>query len=163
MQAIICKREYDPECGDLFEELCELGIHYTIIESLDQLEQVLPGLDQDKPFLMYQNSQWRIDRPKEILQWHTEHPEFDWIALPNEEGEQTGVSYMPSQAVVFRDTVITHNAVRDKDVWPFLLRTYGNDLIKVRYKKPDVKPPHIFVLAHSRPEYLCLTLNSLLY
>lgn len=163
MQAVICKSAHDPDCSDLLAELRDKGINYHFIDSLQQLPSALPKLDQTKPFLIYTNSQIRIDHPDLILSWHASHPEFDCVGYADDEDKPLGISFMPDKATVFRDTVVSRRAVRDEGTYPYVLRSYQDIPLKVRTKRPDCKPPAIFVLAHMRADYLKLSLNSLLY
>jgi hypothetical protein len=161
MQAIIYKDPYDPPCDDLEEHLQKVGIEYFYIKSLTELKDAVKKLNPKLPFLFYRNSLMRMPLPELILKWHEENPECKNVAVPFKNIPQL-VSFYPEQIEVLRD-IVTTTELKEGNNSNFVIQSIGGTKIEITLKKPKTKPLFIFVKAFNRPEYLKLSLNSLLY
>jgi len=163
MQAVICKEKHDPDCDALEEYLSNYNILCHYINSLGDIEALLPNLNQDSPFLLYRNSLMRIPHPEKILAWISLHPEFDSVQVKDIYHNKIHTCYWPKRTHFSRDTVVSEKDLKDEEAYPFALESVDNIPARITYTKPDITPPHIFVITHHRDVYLRLSLNSLLF
>jgi len=163
MQAVICKEKHDPDCKELEDYLSHHNILCHYINNLSEIEDLLPKLNPESPYLLYRNPLMRIPHPEKILAWLTLHPEFDSVQAKDVYNNKIHTSYWPSRTHFSRDTVVSEKDLKDEEAYPFALSAVDNVPARITYDKPDVGPAHIFVLAHHRDVYLRLSLNSLFY
>jgi len=157
-QALIVADQYDPVdvIDDLLRELEAEGISVFVSNTVKDISNVLPQLQADKPFLYYKNCQTRIRNPRLLLEWHWSNIGFHNVRLRGEY-----VTFIPNRSVVFRDELINSCVLVGTEAFVFDISQF--DVVDLFYRKPNVRPPHIFVYSKDRPDYLKHSLDSLRY
>lgn len=141
-----------------FEELCSdlssQEISYDVIPHLGEYENWKKTVDGKRPVLFYRNEYMRIKNPSVALQKHRENDCFPSMT-DTSWGFYQIVSFKPSD-VNLRDGF----KMESQNMWSFIYapESYLFDIARPKYEQVP-----IFVLAHSHPEYLKLTLNSLMH
>jgi len=140
---------------ELSNELKSSGLMFDTITHLGEYDDWKKGLkNPNTPVLFYRNEFIRIKSPKEYLDYHRQNPNSPFTT-DTSWGFYQPVSLNPS-----------HVQIKDG------FKPYSDNFFSLLYRSSDyvltiAKPQYeqvpIFVLAHNRPEYLKLTLNSLLY
>lgn len=139
---------------ELSLDLALQGLSFDVIPHLAEYENWKKRVDPSIPVLFYRNEFMRIKTPRQILQWHRENYSFPFTT-DTSWGFYQNISLKPSEV-----DLIDGFKMKAKSLWSFIYQpdTYLLDIARPKYEQVP-----IFVLAHNRPEYLKLTLNSLLH
>lgn len=138
---------------ELQRELNQYGLSYDVIASLSQYED-WKSKATPQPVLFYRNEFMRIREPREVLEFHRQNSGFP-ATVDTSWGFYQNISINPSQY-----KLVDGYKLETTNLWSFI---YGVENRFVDIARPKYEQVPIFVLAHNRPEYLALTLNSLLY
>jgi hypothetical protein len=138
----------------LSQELISQGISYDVIPNLSRFEDWKKTVDLEKPVLFYRNEFIRIKTPREVLLFHRENNSFPYTT-DTSWGFYQNISLKPAEVFLSNNFKL-----ESKNLWSFI---FEPENYFVDIARPDYEQVPIFVLAHNRPEYLKLTLNSLLH
>jgi len=142
----------DIDSQELSYELVEMCLIHKLKSKL-VLRQHFKSLIENSrslpPFLFFNESAARIENFASVIDFHRKNLSFGMIR------DQQGVplSLNPSQVEIFNGEPV----VKD------LSKIFTAANASVSHKLLPIQPPHIFLLAHNRPLYLELSLNSLLF
>lgn len=140
---------------ELASELDAQGISFDVIPHFGEFEDWKNNLkNPDKPVLFYRNEFMRIQNPKSVLKHHRANPDFPFT---------TDISWGFHQPISFNPSkikLLDGFKLYSENFWSFI---YSSSNHFMGIARPKYEQVPIFVLAHNRPEYLTLTLNSLLY
>jgi hypothetical protein len=139
---------------ELERELYSLGLSYRVIPHLSEYDKWRSTVDPSKPVLFYRNEFMRISQAREVLEFHRENPSFP-STTDTSWGFYQNLTINPSQFEMLEGFKL-----ETKNLWSYI---YGAECRFLDIARPEYEQVPIFVLAHNRPEYLTLTLNSLLY
>lgn len=142
----------DIDSQELSYELVEMCLSYKLKPKL-VLRQHFKTLIEDSrhlpPFLFFNESTSRIENFIAVIDFHRKNPSFGMIR----DCQGVTLSLNPSQIEVFNGEPVVKDLLK---IFTASNSTGSNKLL-------PIKPPHILLLAHSRPLYLEFTLNSLLF
>jgi len=140
---------------DLVGELNASGISFDVIPNFEGFQNWKHSLENpDRPVLFYRNEFMRIQNPRSVLDHHRQNPDFPFTTDISW-GFHQPISFTPSKV-----KLLDGFKLYSENLWSFIYNP-SNHFMGVA--KPKYEQVPIFVLAHNRPEYLTLTLNSLLY
>lgn len=138
----------------LRDELKDQGLSYTVLPHIAEYDCWKKTADVSTPVLFYRNEFMRIKTPRQALDFHRVNHSFPFTTDTSWGFYQT-VSLKPSEVDLMGNFKMV-----SQNLWSFI---YQPEARMVDIAKPKYEQVPIFVLAHNRPEYLKLTLNSLLH
>jgi len=142
----------DIDCQELSHDLVATCLAHKLKPKLvlrQHLKTVIENSRHLPPFLFYRESATRIANFISVIDFHRKNPAFGMLR----DAQGTILSLNPSLIEVFDGEPIV------KDLSQIFTVANAN----ASHKLLPIKPPHILLLAHNRPLYLELALNSLLF
>lgn len=158
---ILVADKHDPEECILFhQEYCasrglELHIVPTQFEALKLT--TFGGFLPDDPVLFIQGPLLRVRNIECIQQWHRQNEHFPIVRLGPKDSVGPIVSFIPRDVKIQNGQVI----MKDEASFPFNVENYHFEWQKPQIEESEI--PRILLYTYNRPEYLKLTLNSLVY
>jgi hypothetical protein len=142
----------DIDSQELSYDLVETCLVFKLKPKLvlrQHFKALIENSRQLPPFLFFNETALRIENFIAVIDFHRKNPSFGIIR----DTQGTIMSLNPSQIEIFNGEPV----VKD------LSKIFTASNAKTSYKLLPNKPPHILFLAHDRPLYLELSLNSLLF
>lgn len=139
---------------ELRDNLQSQGLTYQVLRNLAQYESWKKTVNPEIPVLLFRNEFIRIPQARQILEFHRENYTFP-ATTDTSWGFYQLLTINPSQF-----QLLDGYKLETDNLWSYI---YDGSIRHMDIARPNYEQVPIFVLAHGRPEYLTLTMNSLLY